>query len=691
MKRSVLLGLAVVTVLSVQAGTYTENANTVKQTGDPSGANSCVTNHLHWTPQIAPNLNQAKTPSNPAAAGKEFFTPAGKTFRTLKDPPSDWGALKIEHPIHIAGTLQAASAFARQPMSFASLSLYDGSKIPLATTAGFKDSEVWIRSGSGSPCTLSGAGMTTYIQNCQFCGYNGSGLKVCQSGSNFLVVEVDDSFKRFNGSLLLAPGTDVGYDTKFRLTGDFNCPGEVIARQRGFFTVKSGVKSTINVRRLELKGGCLELNAGSYATFTNLVFTTQPYGSATKTTFAPESETRPVVTVLDSVSFAAAAKPYPIHCTYTKDDSVFKSYPLMRAKGTLDAADFKLASSPKANSILVTTSDVETGMTTLWIKEMVALTASDSGFDSSFTNGVRWSDAKVPHDDADYYVPDGMILRTQKDYVDGVMTFAGRSLWLAGVFQTTTRWTPTETVYLNAQTVIPELHAMNGSEWTLNCNASISNTTIVVEADAATPFKVNYNVKGSEGFIGLYDVTLKGGADKTIRFASSNSKTMTVAWNGAADEFSGLVDVSTNYVISITDDLASPGYFNIGANSRVRANGGTVTLGKVQLNPAASLVVVAKDVEGEEVPGKFVITRELARSDKSKPINVSVPLAKGVKTSVATDILTFPKPETPLTIADFAVDGPARRAHATFEVVTEGDVQKLRMTREPSGLAIIFR
>ena len=238
--------LAFAAALSAFAGSYTENANTVKQTGDPSGSNSCVTNQLHWTPQIAPNLNQAKTPSNPAAAGKEFFTPADKTFRTLKDPPTDWGALSIEHPVHIAGTLQAASAFARQPMSFKLLSLYDGSKIPLATTSGFKNSEIWIRSGAGNPCTLSGAGQTGYIQDCQVCGYAGSGLKVCQSGSNYLVLEVDDSFKRFNGTVLIAPGTDVSYETKFRLTADFNCPGEVVARQRGFFTVKGGVTSTIN-------------------------------------------------------------------------------------------------------------------------------------------------------------------------------------------------------------------------------------------------------------------------------------------------------------------------------------------------------------------------------------------------------------------------------------------------------------
>lgn len=691
MNRCAVSALTLVAVLSVRAGTYTENANTVKQTGSPSGANSCVTNHLHWTPQIAPNLNQAKTPSNPDAKGKEFFTPADKTFRTLKDPPTDWGALKIEHPVHIAGTLQAASAFSRQPMSFTSLSLYDYSTIPLATGAGFKNSEVWIRSGAGQPCTLSGTGMTAYIQDCQFCGYNGSGFKVCQSGSNFLVVESDDSFKRFNGAILLAPGTDVGYDTKFRLTADFNCPGEVVARQRGYFTVKAGVKSTINVRRFELKGGCLELNAGSYATFTNLVFTTQPYGSATKTTFAPESETRPVVTVLDSVSFAAAAKPYPIHCIHAKDDSVFKSFPLIRAKGALKAADFTLASSPKTNSILATTFDAETGMTTLWLKEMVALTASDGGYDSSFTNGVRWSDSKAPHADADYYVPAGKFLRTQKDYLGGEMVFAGRSLWLAGIFQTATRWTPTETVYTNAHTVLSELHAMDGSGWTLNCDASISNTTIVVEANEANPFKVNYNVQGSEGFVGLYDVTLKGEPKKKIRFASSNNKVMTVQWNGSADEFSGIFEVSTNYVISVSGDLASPGDFSIGANSSVRANGGTMTLGKVQLNPSASLVVAAKDVEGVEVPGQFVITRVLARSDESKPIKVSVPLAKDVKTSVATDILTFPKPETPLSIDDFAIDGPARRAHATFKVVTEGDVQKLRMTREPSGLAIIFR
>ena len=51
----------------------------------------------------------------------------------------------------------------------------------------------------------------------------------------------------------------------------------------------------------------------------------------------------------------------------------------------------------------------------------------------------------------------------------------------------------------------------------------------------------------------------------------------------------------------------------------------------------------------------------------------------------------FPKGETVLTLEDFAITGAATRVNATFEVVTEGNVQKLRMTRRQKGLAIILR
>lgn len=675
--------------LSAYAGSYVENANTVKQISSPGGYDSCVTNGTAWAGGIAPNLNQAKTPSNPAAAGKEFFTPADKTFRTLKDPPTDWGALSIEHPVHIAGTLQMPTAFTRQAQTFKSLSLYDGSKIPLATTAGFKNSEIWIRSGAGNPCTLSGAGLTGYIQNCQVCGYAGSGLKVCQSGSNYLVLEVDDAFKRFNGTILLSPGSNVSPDTKFRLTADFNCPGEVVARQRGFFTVKSGVTSTINLRRLELKGGCLDLTAGSYATFTNLVFTTKPYGTPTKTTFNPVSETHPVVTVLDSVSVADAAKPFPLNCTCTTD-AAYRSFPLIRAKGSLNAADFTLASATNAkNPILVTTYDAATEMTTLWLKETVALTANDSGYDSSFTNSVRWTDAQVPHADADYYVPAGKILRTQKDYYDGLMEFAGRSLYLGGEFQTTTRWSSQETEK-NAFAVIPELHGLAGSQWLLNCAAALSNSTLVVDAPAANPFKVNYNVNQQYGSIGLFDVTLKGAPGSMIRFASTYNKMNTVSWSGAADEFYGTINASTNYTFAVSGNLTMPGALSLAKNDVLQANGGVVSIGTLTLgDPSVTLELAATEVEGVEMPGRIVVTSALTATT---PIKVSVPLTKAVRgAKVVTDLLTFPKGETVLTLDDFAITGAAPRVNATFEVVTEGDVQKLCMTRRQKGLLLFLR
>lgn len=688
MNRQMLFLCGLTAVFSVSAGTYTENANTIKQIASPGGTDNCVTNGTAWAGGIAPNLNQAGTPSNPAAVGKEFFTPSSHTFRTLKDPPTSWGTLVIEHPIHIAGRLTPAAKFDRQPMTFKSLSLYDNAQLVDNANVELKDSAIKIRSGTAKPLTITGGNnINARISNCTISGVSEAGMKIACGSSGPFVFRTDDSFGEYKGKILVGIGEDAAFDTKFRLTANFNCPGDILARNRGFFTVLEGVQSTINVRRLELVGGTLELTAGSYATFTNLVFTAKPYKGYSISTFAPNDATRPVVTVLDSVSVAEAAKPYPIKCAYTANSSVLASYPLIRAKGVLNASDFTLQSTPKAGSVLGTTFDSETGFTTLWIHESVSLKSNDSGYDSSFTNSVRWADGQAPHADADYFVPAGKNLRTPKDYKGGAMEFGGRSLYLGGEFQTATRWSFEEVVYKNGLVVIPEFHVLDGSKWVLNCDAGLSNTTMIVES-TATPFNVDYRAKADDATIACVDIALKGSATSKMSFTSTLPKWTTFYLKGTADGFFGTCAFSTNYTFEIIGDLTSPGSFTFGAKSKLRVKDGTATLGTVSLASDGAIEFGVKEVDGVETPSGLVVTTALTAPS---PLRISLPLTKGVDARVETDLLTIPTPATPLTLNDFRIEGVNQKANATFEVVTEGAVQKLHLIRQPRGFALIVR
>lgn len=688
MNRQMLFLCGLTAVFSVSAGTYTENANTIKQIASPGGTDNCVTNGTAWAGGIAPNLNQVGTPSNPAADGKEFFTPSSQIFRTLKDPPTSWGTLVIEHPIHIAGRLTPAAKFDRQPMTFKSLSLYDNAQLVDNANVELKDSAIKIRSGVAKPLTITGAnGINVRISNSKIHGVAEAGMKIACGTAGPLVLRTDDSFGAYKGTILVGIGEDAAYDTKFRLTANFNCPGDILARNRGFFTVLEGVQSTINVRRLELVGGTLELTAGSYATFTNLVITAKPYKGYSISTFAPNDATRPVVTVLDSVSVAEAAKPYPIKCAYTANSSVLASYPLIRAKGVLNASDFTLQSAPKAGSVLGTTFDSETGFTTLWIHESVSLKSNDSGYDSSFTNSVRWADGRAPHADADYFVPAGKVLRTPKDYKGGAMEFCGRSLYLGGEFQTATRWSFAEAEYKNGLVVIPEFHVLDGALWVLNCDAGLSNTTMIVES-TTTPFNVDYRANADAATIACVDVTLQGSAASKMSFTSTRSKSATFYLKGDANDFFGTCAFSTNYTFEIIGDLTSPGSFTFGAKSTLRVKDGTATLGTVSLASDGAIELRVKEVDGVETPSSLVVTTALTAPS---PLRISLPLTKGVGARIESDLLMFPTPATPLTLNDFSIEGVNQKANATFEVVTEGAVQKLRLTRQPRGFALIVR
>lgn len=688
MKHLTTLVLSCAAACALQAGTYTENANTIKQIKSVSGTDNVVTNGTAWAGGIAPNLNEAKTPSNPAANGKEFFTPANQTFRTLKDPPATWGTLVIEHPIHIAGKLTPAARYDRQPMTFKSLSLYDNSQLLDNANAQFKDSDITIRSGAGTPLTITGGNsINVLFTNCKIHGVKDAGLKLACGSSGPIVLKTDDSFGDYKGMVQIGIGSGAAFDSKFRLTTDFNCPGDVRARSRGFFTVEGGKTSTINVNRFELTGGTLELTAGSYATFTNLVFTSRPEGATAPVTLAPNDTARPVVTVLGSVSMADAARPFPITCAYTANASTRSSFPLIRAKGTLHADDFVLKSAPKAGSVLGTTFDAETGYTTLWLHETVSLTAKDSEYNSSFTNGVRWADGQAPHADADYFVETNIIFRTMKNYND-LMVFNGRSLYLAGEFQTATRWSFKEVEYQKGLVMIPELHVLDRARWLLNCDAGLTNTTMIVEATGTTPFRVNCNVASDGATIACIDVTLKGSPRSKMSFASTKSSWATFYLKGDANDFFGTCAFGTNYTFEVMGDLTSPGTFTFDEKSTLRVKDGTATLGSVSLASGGAIELGVKEVEGVETTGRLVVTTALTAPS---PLTISVPLTKSVREPVVTDLLTFPKPATPLTDSDFTVNGVASCAHATFEVVTNGDVQKLRMTREPSGLCIFLR
>lgn len=688
MNRQMLFLCGLTAVFSVSAGTYTENANTIKQIASPGGTDNCVTNGTAWAGGIAPNLNQVGTPSNPAADGKEFFTPSSQIFRTLKDPPTSWGTLVIEHPIHIAGRLTPAAKFDRQPMTFKSLSLYDNAQLVDNANVELKDSAIKIRSGTAKPLTITGGNnINARISNCTISGVSEAGMKIACGSSGPFVFRTDDSFGEYKGKILVGIGEDAAFDTKFRLTANFNCPGDILARNRGFFTVLEGVQSTINVRRLELVGGTLELTAGSYATFTNLVFTARPYGATAPMTFTPNDTTRPVVTVLGSLSMADAARPFPIRCDYTADSSTLASFPLIRAKGVLNASDFTLKSSPKAGSVLGTTYDSGTGYTTLWIHESVSLTASDSGYDSSFTNSVRWADGQAPHADADYFVPSGKVLRTPKDYKGGAMEFGGRSLYLGGEFQTAVRWSFNEAVYKDGLVVIPAFHVLDGSLWVLNCDAGLSNTTMVVES-ASKPFNVDYRAKSNDGTIACVDVTLKGSATSKMSFTSTQPQWTTFYLKGAADDFFGTCAFSTNYTFEIIGNLTSPGTFTFGAGSKLRVKNGTATLGTVCLASDGAIELGVTEVDGVETPSSLMVATALTAPS---PLRISLPLTKGVGARIESDLLMFPTPATPLTLNDFRIEGVNQKANATFEVVTEGAVQKLRLTRQPRGFAFIVR
>ena len=126
-----------------------------------------------------------------------------------------------------------------------------------------------------------------------------------------------------------------------------------------------------------------------------------------------------------------------------------------------------------------------------WADDYVRLTANDDGENSSFYQSVRWSDKRVPHDDADYIVTNNFLLRGPKANSGNPtnFVFGGRSLTIgtassSGRFGLHTDGEKPCTTVTNLILVKGQLRQIRD-----NCS-SILRGTISVQSPAGNPFSV---------------------------------------------------------------------------------------------------------------------------------------------------------------------------------------------------------
>jgi len=131
----------------------------------------------------------------------------------------------------------------------------------------------------------------------------------------------------------------------------------------------------------------------------------------------------------------------PIEVVVFGDNVLCEDVVLMKApSGTLSVSDFSLTVieglMTKASEVeLQVVTDAVEGCDKLVahpnrVRPLVYLKATDSGTTSSFdpSRASNWSDGQVPHKNADYLVPAGLMLKT----LSGTTTFPGNTLYIYG-------------------------------------------------------------------------------------------------------------------------------------------------------------------------------------------------------------------------------------------------------------------
>jgi len=528
---------------------------------------------------------------------------------------------------------------------------------------------------------------TCWLDVRNVCDYKGSFF--INANSNKLIIAGAD----FPGTAKMVGPSFLSFD------GTANAAGKVMVTDQTKSTVTLTVESTNSVVVKDFVWGSGPMTVAGGAT--NAIQTADgdevPYFAAS---FG-------CITVTDSFSKGSAAIPVFVGSSPDTATLLQASYPVLRVKKSaaataLTAADFDFGTNSELSFddtdpewyVVSVTPPARPVMHAAVSDEQVQIRGASAGsYNSCFTNGWSWSDGRVPHDDADYVVPNGGVVRTPKDYnpVAGPVTFGGKTLTFLQGATLTIATDPA--VKPRGWTSIPDVRFEGGSLWNFGCKTGLTNSTLRVQnSTIAKPAKTSFGFADgleTEPAISLCNVTLVSGASDCFMIYDPNWQTrpsrLWMKWFGTGNSFLGTLLLGTNMNCSVIGPCTLAGTVRgLGTNMAIRVTG-AVTFGNLAL--AEDAVIDCQQTESGV--SCLTVANELTSVGK---VTLKPRLTIGrVTESQAFTCLRFKDPESTKTLADnFTIDLPSR-CTATLTDPDASGMRSVVITYVPAGVMLFFR